>query len=101
MAEQHPRLQHDSLDGSTVVHEFLLMRPGWEMDNTGWVTKDGRLWLTSHGGPPYECSRIEILKELTRTTRSAAEIAKALALAHEATGTGGWTEYLIDDLHRR
>ena len=76
------------------MHEFLIMYAGWEMDNTGWVTEDGRLWLTSNGGPPYECSRDEIEKEFTRTARSAAEIAKALALAHKATGTADWSECL-------
>lgn len=49
MAERHPALTEP------VIHEFTILREGWEMDNRGWVTKDrntGKLlaWTTSHGG---------------------------------------------------
>ena len=39
------------IDGSPVVHTFTILREGWEMDNTGWITANGAAYTTSHGGP--------------------------------------------------
>ena len=40
----------EEIEGSRVVLTFTILRKGWEMDNDGWVTEDGGVWTTSHGG---------------------------------------------------
>ena len=53
----------------TVVHEFVLLEQGWEMDPWGWVTDDGTVWGTSHGARPRPMS-IETLQEYIDNTQS-------------------------------
>ena len=47
------RVKPAKLGDYEVVHTFLIMYAGWEMDNTGWVARDksGKLVLlmTNHG----------------------------------------------------
>ena len=57
------------LGGSEVIKTFIILYNGWETDNEGWITKDGRIWITSHGGSPYEMP-IEDLREKIRETSS-------------------------------
>ena len=47
------------IEGSKVIHEFPIPRIGWEMDNVGWITEDGRVWTTSHGHRIHELSETE------------------------------------------
>ena len=38
-----------TIDGSQVVYQYTVLHKGWEADEQGWVTEDGRVWGTSHG----------------------------------------------------
>lgn len=60
-------MKHTEIDGSKVVEEFVVMRPGWEMDELGWITEDGRVWETSHGSGPIEWELEEIIAKLVET----------------------------------
>ena len=40
-------MKQTEIDGSKVVHEFTVLWHEWECDGYGWVTDDGRAWLTS------------------------------------------------------
>lgn len=51
---------YEEIDGSKVVLQFEIPYVGWEMDNTGWITEDGRAWETSHGGGPIEMTPEEL-----------------------------------------
>ena len=63
---QHARHQHRAhrgqagvkrteIDGRKVVHEFTALWHEWELDGCGWVTDDGRAWLsTTRSGDPHE-----------------------------------------------
>ena len=42
-------MKHTEIDGKKVVHEFLVFWHEWECDGYGWVTEDGRAYLTDHG----------------------------------------------------
>ena len=57
---------------SKVIHEFTIMREGWEMDNLGWITIDGRVFTTSHEGRPYEMT-VEALNLLFINTKLSLE----------------------------
>ena len=37
-----------------VEREFLVLWPGWEMDNKAWILSDGRVIGTSHGSSVVE-----------------------------------------------
>ena len=37
------------IEGVKVVHEFEVLWHEWECDGYGWVTEDGRAWLTTVG----------------------------------------------------
>ena len=73
------------IDGSPVIHEFIVMHDGWEMDNRGWVTADGRGWMTSHGGPPIPASSDEIHEHMAEALRSMGSMAEALKLMARKT----------------
>ena len=60
--------QHE-IDGKKVVYEFIVLHKGWEMDNEGWVTEDGRMWCTNHGGL-YEMGATELHEFIDTTTKS-------------------------------
>ena len=70
----------EQIDGHKVVHTFTVLWKAWECDDTGWVTDDGRVWLTSHGGLPYEARRSELLGRMEEALDSLSGILKALAL---------------------
>ena len=54
----HP--DYEEIDGSKVVLQFEIPHTGWEMDNAGWITEDGRAWETSHGTCPIEMTPQEL-----------------------------------------
>ena len=66
------------IDGSRVIYEFTILHDGWEMDNRGWVTKDGRIFTTSHGGP-YEME----IGELEDEVRTHAKVLGRMLAAKE------------------
>ena len=42
-------MKRTEIEGSKVIHEFVILREGWEMDNYGWVTEDKKIFSTNHG----------------------------------------------------
>ena len=68
------------IDGVKVVHEFSVLWPGWECDQYGWVTEDGRAWMTTHGSDPYEADASDLLERMDVALGSAEGIRKALTL---------------------
>lgn len=73
-------MTHTEIDGVKVVHEFSVLWPEWECDPYGWVTEDGRAWMTSHGSAPYEADATALLERMDVALSSATGIRKALAL---------------------
>ena len=43
-------MKKDEINGVKVIHEFKVLHHQWECDGYGWVTLDGKIWLTNHGG---------------------------------------------------
>ena len=41
------------IDGCPIIHTFTILYEGWEMDNLGWVTSDGKVWMTLHEGMTF------------------------------------------------
>ena len=60
------------IDGQKVIEEFTVLHYGWEMDNTGWITEDGRVWMTSHGGRPVSVD-IEVIESHIEETADSLE----------------------------
>lgn len=50
-ASGEDEMQYLELDGSKVVLQFKIPWCGWECDENGWMTEDGRLWGSNHGSP--------------------------------------------------
>ena len=71
----------ETIDGRPVVHEAVILREGWEMDNRLWVTDDHRIWSTSHGGAPQEISAELLAETIAETERSLESLRRAQALA--------------------
>ena len=67
------------IDGVKVVHEFEVLWHQWECDGYGWVTEDGRAWLTTHGRR-FEAETSELLERMEAALSCAQGIRKALAL---------------------
>ena len=71
--------------GFQVVGRFVVLHNGWEMDNEGWITSDGQVWTTSHGGNPYPMTSQEVQAHIDETSSSfeglirAREAMKAIA----------------------
>ena len=76
-------MQRTEIDGRKVVHEFTVLWHEWECDGYGWVTADGRAWLTSHGGDPYEAETTDLLDRMDEALSSVTGIWKALSLMAE------------------
>ena len=49
-------MKYQQIQGQNVKSEFVILHHEWECDGYGWVTEDGRVWVTSHGGDPFEAS---------------------------------------------
>ena len=64
---------------SEIVLEFLILREGWEMDNQGWITEDGQVYQTSHGGRPYLMSEAEVREHIAQAERMLEGLRQALA----------------------
>ena len=41
-------MERTEIDGVPVVFEFTILHEAWECDSKGWVTKEGKLFTTSH-----------------------------------------------------
>ena len=67
------------IDGKRVIHEFSVLWNGWEMDNQGWITEDGRAWMTNHGHLS-EVNASSIHARAQVAMQSAQELMKALQL---------------------
>ena len=84
-AESGPRRPHPSkeIDGSRTIHEFVILHRGWECDNAGWVTEDGRVWTTSCAGGPYQIEDVgmELGAQRDLTLKSLRGIERAMELA--------------------
>lgn len=63
-------VEYGRLGGSKIVQKFLILHAGWECDNEGYVTEDGRIWWTSHNGRPYEAKADEFMEKLNETRAS-------------------------------
>ena len=61
-------------------HTFTILRKGWEMDNTGWIYSDGRIFGTNCGHP-YEMTSMELELNLMETEMSASGIKYALLVS--------------------
>ena len=77
-------MKHTEIDGRKVIHEFVVLHHEWECDGYGWVTDDGRAWLTTHGGPPCEADAAKLLHRMDAALTSVEGIRKAVALTAEA-----------------
>ena len=77
---------HETIDGQKVIKEFMVLYEAWEMDNTGWQTEDGRVWLTSHGGEPYEAG--EEFDELIEEARTYLGVLEAVHTYREDKANG-------------
>ena len=72
-------------DSAKLLHEFVVLRRGWEMDNGAWVYEDGGkrfLVLTSHG-TPYRAKTDELRELLTEHRQAVAGIERADYLLSE------------------
>ena len=78
-------MTHTEIDGVKVVHEFSVLWAKWECDPYGWVTEDGRAWMTTHGVGPYETDAAALLERMDVALSSATGIWKALTLMASAT----------------
>ena len=67
-----------SIEGSEVIKTFTILYNGWETDNEGWITKDGRVWTTSHGGSPYEMSTEQVKEKIEEANLSLMGLIDAL-----------------------
>ena len=79
-------MRYTEIDNSKVIHEFTVLWHEWECDGYGWVTEDGRAWLTSHGGPPYETEATALLERMDVALCSVTSIRKGLSLMANAQG---------------
>ena len=76
------KMQFTEIDGVKVVHEFIVLWHLWECDGYGWVTEDGRVYLSTHG-KIFEAPDSEVIERLEAALSCADGIRKALALAAE------------------
>ena len=67
------------------AEEFLILHEGWEVDNVGWITRDGA-FTTSHGGRPYRMTSVEIRKHIEKTERSLHGLRRALNAVERQDG---------------
>lgn len=61
-----------------IKSEFVILHDGWEMDNRGWITTDGKVYTTNHGGDHvYEMSLGEIDGKIAEADYSLQGLKKA------------------------
>ena len=63
--------EQTTINGKRVVHTFTILFEGWEADNYGWVTEDGKIWTTNHGRL-CEMSAQELREKIEETEASLA-----------------------------
>ena len=73
------------IQGQKVIHTFLVLHEGWEADNAGWVTEDGRVWTTSHGSRPQLARPGWLETQLAEAEQSVVGLKTATAIAHNRT----------------
>ena len=73
------------IEDRKVIHHFTVLHEGWELDNDGWVTDDGRVWMTNHGSL-YETDEEELQGHLKRIQDCAGSIRKAQDVARWCGG---------------
>ena len=49
-------MQYQEIQGVKVKTEFVILYHNCECDGYGWVTEDGRVWVDSYDGSPFEAS---------------------------------------------
>ena len=76
-------MRRTEIDGARVVHEFSVMRPEWECDAYGWITEDGRAWMTNHGST-HQATAGELLEAMDVALGSVTGIREGLALMEAA-----------------
>ena len=60
------------------VLEFPILRIGWEMDNVGWITEDGKVYTTSHESRFQEMIKEELQALINVSEESLLGLKKAL-----------------------
>ena len=61
-----------------MVDEFVITCiPDGNCHNIGWITDDGRVFTTSHGGGPYQMGADEIDRHIEETRASLAGLTRA------------------------
>lgn len=69
---------------SGVRERFTILHAGWELDNIGWITNDGRVYTTSHGSAPCPMSMDMLKAKIEETTESLHRLVRALEALDEA-----------------
>ena len=72
-------MQRTEIDGQKVIHEFKVLWHQWECDGWGWITDDGRAWLSNHGRV-HEAETSELLERMAEALSSVTAIREALTL---------------------
>ena len=72
-------LEDGTIDGSPIVYTFTILHIGWEMDNYGWVTQDGKVWTTNHGNI-HEIKKDQIVRLMEAPIKSLNGINAALEM---------------------
>ena len=72
-------MERTEINGSKVVFEFEVLYLGWEVDPYGWVTEDGKMWHTNHGGL-IEIEPSDMHERIKEAADSIAGIMKAIEL---------------------
>ena len=73
-----------SIEGLNVVDSFIVLQEEWEEDNRGYITEDGRVWLTSYE-IPYQCSIDDLQFHIDLTERSLRGLKKAKGMLIDNT----------------
>ena len=75
------------INGSEIVDRFTVLHERWDMDNEGYITEDGNVWLCSHGNV-YRASWSEIHEYILDTQESLDGLRRArdTFLSKEMTG---------------
>ena len=68
-----------TIDGKKVIHRFMVFHHEWECDGWGWVTEDGRLWLSTHGRV-YEAVPSELVEHIKKLSTTIGDTVEAIRL---------------------
>ena len=73
-----------SIEGFNVVDSFIVLQEEWDEDNRGYITEDGKVWLTSYE-IPYQCSIEDIQLRIDLTEKSLRGLKKAKGMLIDNT----------------